>query len=142
MILSSDLEKVIKIEAGYNLRFICKELDIIFIKRNLLKTIESYINDDDQKLKTEVFISILWNFKKFQDESISAFMNNFIQKLNIFFDNSNDFFLLNKIFEIIVSEYFDKLSNYNNTNNNKNFYNLVKTFLKVNYFFLTQEICD
>ena len=60
----------------------------------------------------------------------------------VFFDNSNDFFLLNKIFEIIVSEYFDKLSNYNNTNNNKNFYNLVKTFLKVNYFFLTQEICD
>ena len=56
-------------------------------------------------------------------------MNNLIQKLNMFFDNTNDFDLLVKIFNSILVEYFDKLTSYNV--NNKNFYNLVKTFLKV-----------
>lgn len=127
MILSSDSDKIIRMEAAYNMRFICKELEETFIKRNLLKTIEGYVNDDDPKIKTEVFISIIWNFKKFQDESL--FMNNFIQKINMFFDFSNDFTLLVKIFNSIITEYFDKLTSYNL--NNKNFYNLVKTFLKV-----------
>lgn len=129
MILSSDPDKIIRMEVAYNMRFICKELDDNFIKRNLLKTIEGYINDDDPKIKTEVLISIIWNFNKFQDESLLYFINNFIQKLNMFFDHSNDFNLLVKIFNSILIEYFDKLRNYNLTN--KNFYNLVKTFLKV-----------
>ncbi len=133
MILSSDSDRVIRLEAAYNMRFICKELDDNFIKRNLLKTIEGYINDEDPKIKTEVFISIIWNFKKFQDDSLINFMNNFIQKLNMFFDNSNDFTLLVKIFNSIIVEYFDNLTSYNL--NNKNFYNLVKTFLKVILYF-------
>lgn len=127
MILSSDSDRIIRMEAAYNMRFICKELEETFIKRNLLKTIEGYVNDDDPRIKTEVFISIIWNFNKFQDESL--FMNNFIQKINMFFDFSNDFTLLVKIFNSILLEYFDKLTQYNL--NNKNFYNLVKTFLKV-----------
>jgi len=116
-------------EAAYNMRFVCKELDVNFIKRNLLKTIEGYVNDEDPKIKAEVFISIIWNFNKFQDESFINFMNNYIQKQNMFFDNTNDFSLLVKIFNSIIIEYFDKLTSYNL--NNKNFYNLVKTFLKV-----------
>jgi len=132
MILSSDSEKVIRMEAAYNMRFICRELDENFIKRNLLKTIESYVNDDDPKIKSEVFISIIWNFKKFQDDTMLNFMNNYIQKLNMFFDNSNEFSSMLKIFNSILQEYFDKLSSYNL--NNKNFYNLVKTFLKVSIF--------
>jgi len=137
MILSSDSDKIIRMEAAYNMRFICKELDENFIKRNLLKTIEGYVNDEDQKIKSEVFISILWNFNKFNDESIINFMNNFIQKLNMFFDNTYEFSLLLKIFNCIINEYFDKLYAYNLTN--KNFYNLVKTFLKVfNFFYFTK----
>lgn len=132
MILSSDPDRVIRMEAAYNMRFICRELDESFIKRNLLKTIEGYVNDDDPKIKTEVFISVIWNFNKFHDESLINFMNNFIQKLNMFFDNTHDFTLLVKIFNSILIEYFDKLIAYNN--NNKNFYNLVKTFLKVKLF--------
>ncbi len=134
MILSSDSEKVIRMEAAYNMRYICQELDENFIKRNLLKTIESYVNDDDSIIKTEVFISIIWNFKKFQDESVINFINNYIQKINMFFDNSNEFTLLTKIFYSIIEEYFDKLASYNLSN--RNFYNLVKTFLKVKFLII------
>lgn len=130
MILSTDSDKIIKIEAAYNMKYLCQELDETFIKRNLLKTIEAYINDEDTKIKTEAFLAIIWNFKKFQEEPIGNFFNNFIQKLNMFFDNSYEFDLLYQIFSSIVAEYFDKLHVYNS--NNKNFYNLVKTFLKVN----------
>jgi hypothetical protein len=128
MILSSDADKIIKIEVAYNLRFICKELDENFIKKNLLKTIESYLNEEDPKIKSEVFNSIICNFDKFQNDK--NFIINFIQKLNLFFDDTNDYEILEKIFKNIVYEYFDKLNNY--VNKSKIFYNLVKTFLKVN----------
>lgn len=132
MILSSDSEKIIRTEVAYNLRFICKELEENFIKRNLLKTIEAYTQDEDPNIKSETFISIISNFNKFQDDR--NFTNNFIQKLNLFFDDVNEFKILVKIFKGIVGEFFDKLNTYNNSN--KNFYNLVKTFLKVNIKFL------
>jgi hypothetical protein len=128
MILSSDSDKIIKIEVAYNLRFICKELDENFIKKNLLKTIDSYLNDEDPRIKSEVFIAIIWNFNKFQNDK--NFINNFIQKINLFFDDNNDYDTLTKIFKSIVEEYFDKLNTY--AKQNKIFYNLVKTFLKVN----------
>lgn len=128
MILSSDSDKIIRMEVAYNFRFICKELDEVFIKRNLLKTIDGYLNDEDPSIKSEVFTSIIWNFNKFQDDK--NFINNFIQKINLFFDEISDYEILVKIFKSIVGEFFDKLSKYNNSN--KNFYNLVKTFLKVN----------
>ena len=139
MILSSDSERIIRLETAYNMRFICKELDENFIKRNLIKTIESYVNDEDQRIKIEVFLSIILNFNKFQDESISSFLSNFIQKINFFFDYSNDFPMMLKIFNAIVKEYFDRLKIYNM--NNKSFYFLIKTFLKV-IFFYQLEICD
>ena len=128
MILSSDSDKIIRTEIAYNIRFICKELDDNFIKKNLFKTIESYLNDEDPKIKSEVFTAIICNFNKFQDDK--NFINNFIQKINLFFDDNSEYEILVKIFRSIVGEYFDKLTKYNNKN--KNFYNLVKTFLKVN----------
>ena len=128
MILSSDSDKIIRMEVAYNMRFICKELDENFIKRNLLKTIDGYLNDEDPSIKSEVFTSIIWNFNKFQEDK--NFINNFIQKINLFFDDNNEYQILVKIFKSIVGEYFDKLKHYNTKN--KNFYNLVKTFLKVN----------
>ena len=127
MILSSDSDKIIRMEVAYNFRFICKELDENFIKRNLLKTIDGYLNDDDPSIKSEVFTSIIVNFNKFQDDK--NFTNNLIQKINLFFDDNNEYDILVKIFKSIVGEYFDKLSKF--TNQNKNFYNLVKTFLMV-----------
>ena len=128
MILTSDTDRIIRMEVAYNLRFICKELDEKFIKVNLLKTIDNYLNDEDPKIKSEVFTSIIWNFNKFQDDK--NFINNFIQKINLFFDDNKNYEILVRIFQGIIGEYFDKLSKYNNKN--KNFYNLVKTFLKVN----------
>ena len=128
MILSSDSDRIIRMEVAYNLRFMCKELDENFIKKNLLKTIDSYLNEEDPKIKSEVFTSIIWNFNKFQDDK--NFINIFIQKINLFFDDNSGYEILVKIFKGIIGEYFDKLSKYNNMN--KNFYNLVKTFLKVN----------
>lgn len=148
MILSTDSEKIIRMEVAYNLKFICRELEENFIKKNLLKTIDTYLNEDDPKIKSQVFICIICNFNKFQDDK--NLINNFFQKINIFFDNINDYEILNQIFKSIVVEYFDKLNKYNNKN--KNFYNLVKTFLKViflNYsisiiFFnkIFKEICN
>ena len=128
MILSSDSDKIIRIEVAYNLRFLCKELDENFIKKNLIKTIDNYLNDEDPRIKSEVFIAIICNFNKFQNDK--NFIYNFIQKINLFFDDNNDYDILTKIFKSIVEEYFDKLSNY--AKQNKIFYNLVKTFLKVN----------
>jgi hypothetical protein len=128
MILSSDSDKIIRIEVAYNLRFLCKELDENFIKKNLIKTIDNYLNDEDPRIKSEVFIAIICNFNKFQNDK--NFLYNFIQKINLFFDDNNDYDILTKIFKSIVEEYFDKLSNY--AKQNKIFYNLVKTFLKVN----------
>ena len=128
MILSSDSDKIIRIEVAYNLRFLCKELDENFIKKNLIKTIDNYLNDEDPRIKSEVFIAIICNFNKLQNDK--NFIYNFIQKINLFFDDNNDCDILTKIFKSIVEEYFDKLSNY--AKQNKIFYNLVKTFLKVN----------
>ncbi len=151
MILSSDVERLIRIETAFNLRFICKEMEESFIKRNLLKTIENFLIQDDSILKTEVFNSVICNFKKFfNDDSNLNFLILLVNKITQFMENSNDYNMVYKIYLIIISEYFDGFKEYNNfsfnnyngdsnvantkaNNNSKGFLNILKIFLKVSY---------
>jgi len=154
MILSSDSDRLIRIETAFNLRFICKELEENFIKRNLLKTIENYLSEDEAIIKTEVFNSVICNFKKFfYDDSNLQFLSLLLNKITHFMENSNNYNMVYKIYMIIVNEYFDGFKEFNNfsanrynsennnngnvasaNNNNKSFLNIVKIFLKVNNF--------
>lgn len=155
MILSSDIDISIRIEIAFNLRFICQELDGNFIKRNLLKTIENYLNEDNFIVKAEALISVIRNFKKFHDESNSNFINFFMQKLTNFFEMNNNYNLSYEVFLTIINEYFDSLKDYINCilmylNNpvsksiginllnldvtKYSFFNTIKIFLKVSLF--------
>ncbi len=150
MILSSDSERLIRIETAFNLRFICKELEENFIKRNLLKTIENYLSEEEPSIKTEVFNSVICNFKKFFfDDSNLNFLTLLLNKIMQFMENSNNYYMVYKIYMIIVNEYFDGLRDYNNfsanshtsgsvydnvssaNNSNKSFLNIIKTFFRV-----------
>ena len=65
MILSSDCERIIKLEVAYNIRFIIREfLDDKYIKHNFIRLFESYLNEEDLFLKSETFISIFLNLTK------------------------------------------------------------------------------
>lgn len=151
MILSSDSDNSIRIETAFNLRFICQELDGNFIKRNLLKTIESYLKEDNYIIKAEVLKSVMRSFKKFHDESNSTFINFFMEKLLNFIELNNNYNLSFEVFITIINEYFDSLKDYVNfvqmCNSNPvtksigisiSCFYIVKTFLKVrefNYFY-------
>lgn len=150
MILSSDSDRLIRIETAFNLRFICKELEESFIKRNLLKTIENYLSEEEPIIKTEVFNSVICNFKKFFfDESNLNFLTLLLNKITQFMENSNNYNMVYKIYMIIVNEYFDGFKEFNNfsanshmggngqsnvssaNNSNKSFLNIIKIFLRV-----------
>jgi hypothetical protein len=128
MMLSSDCERVIKLEVAYNLKFIIREnFDDKFIKQNFIKLIESYINEDDLFLKTETFFSLIKILKRINDDS---FINLNAQKILTILDTNNTFadlgFLI-KIFEFVVCEY-EHITKHGIM---KNFYNIVKIFIKV-----------
>jgi hypothetical protein len=149
MILSGDNDISIRIETAFNLRFICLNLDGSFIKRNLLKTIESYLKEDNNIIKAEVLISIIRIFKKiYNEEADLNFIGFFMEKLSNFIEVNNNYNLSFYIFLTIINEYFDSLKDYINfvmmcTSNSiglskinleikKNtFYNFIKNFLKV-----------
>jgi len=154
MILSSDSDRVIRIETAFNLRFICKELEENFIKRNLHKTIENYLSEEDPIIKTEVFNSVICNFKKFffEDSNLN-FLTLLLNKITQFMENSNSYNMVYKIYTNIVNEYFDGFREYNNfsannysngkgvsnvssaNNSNKSFLNIIKIFLRVFFMY-------
>ena len=152
MILSSDSDSSIRIETAFNLRFICHELDGNFIKRNLLKTIESYLKEDNYIIKAEVIISVMRSFKKIYDDSDLNFINFFMEKLSNFIEVNNNYNLSYEVFLTIINEYFDSLKEYVNfvlmcssksiginilnLDIKKNsFFSVVKNLLKVNLYY-------
>lgn len=129
--LSSDCERVIKLEVAYNIKFLMREnFDEKFIKQNFVKLIESYMSEDDLFLKTETFFSLIKNLKRFNDDS---FINSNSNKILGIVDTNNtsaDFAYIIKIFEFVVCEY-EHIGKHGIT---KNFYNIVKIFIKVNLY--------
>lgn len=115
MILSSDIDNSIRIETAYNLRFICKELDGNYIKRNLLRTIESHLREENNIIKAEVLISVMRIFKKIYDDSNAQFINFFMERLSNFIDTNNNYNLSFEVFLALISEYFDSLKEYINS---------------------------
>jgi hypothetical protein len=149
MILSGDSDISIRIETAFNLRFICLNLDGNFIKRNLLKTIESYLKEENFIIKAEVIISVIRTFKKIYDEEADLnFIGFFMEKLSNFIEANNNYNLSFEVFLTIINEYFDSLKDYINfvmmcssksiglskinLEIKKNtFFNIIKIFLKV-----------
>ncbi len=128
MMLSSDCERVIKLEVAYNIRFIIRDtLDEKFIKQNFIRLVEAYISEDDLFLKTEIFISVMMNFKKYNDD---VFISGITQKIaNLIENNSNisDFGHIIKIFDFLIIENESLIK----SNVAKNLYNIIKLFIKV-----------
>ena len=126
--LSSDCERVIKLEVAYNLRFLIRDtLDEKFIKQNFIRLVEAYISEDDLFLKTEIFISVMMNFKKYNDD---VFISGITQKIaNLIENNSNisDFGQIIKIFDFLIIENESLIK----SNVAKNLYNIIKLFIKV-----------
>ena len=59
MILSSDTDKGVRTEVAYHIRFLCQELEESYIRKNVLKLIDNYLNDPDFLIRTAIITSIL-----------------------------------------------------------------------------------
>jgi len=129
MILSSDCERIIKLEVAYNIRFIIREfLDDKYIKHNFIRLFESYLNEEDLFLKSETFISIFLNLTKISDEN---YVSSVIGKIGNLFEaggfNNADFVNLIKLFDCLVVEY----SRIGKDIYSKQVYSIIKLFIKV-----------
>jgi hypothetical protein len=134
MILSSDCERIIKLEVAYNLRFIIREfLDDKYIKHNFIRLFESYLNEDDLFLKTETFISIFLNLKKINDDN---YLSSVIGKISNLYEsgsfNNADFSHFIKVFDFLVEEY----SKVGKEIYLKQVYAVIKFFIKVRKYFI------
>lgn len=160
MILSSDSEKLIRLEIAFNLKFVIERVDTLNLKSKIIKIVENYFNDSFIKVKFETFKAVLINFERISLLTYSNTLNNehennmllckFSQKLYTFFD-SFDFDLYKNEVKDLIKLYLTLLkhsktiikvcfnNNFNTNNDNyvinsnqmfKNFFGLIKNFTK------------
>ena len=124
MLLSSENESIIRNEISFHLRYFCFELDQAYIRKNIYKIVDSYLNDEDINCRFLTYETVIINLEKFTENSLFQCILNKVK-------NS----LENKIVEnykhqlnliiVIIEKCMNELSF------GKNFIQLVKNFFKV-----------
>ena len=118
---------------AYNLRFIIRDtLDEKFIKQNFIRLIDTYTSEDDIFLKTEIFISVMMNFKKYNDDVLISGITQKIANLVENNNNVSDFVHIIKVFEFLIVENESLIK----SNVAKNIYNIIKLFIKVKIIYV------
>ena len=126
IMLSSDTEKLVKYEISYHFRFILKELDELYIKKNLFRIMDGYLSDEDINLKVLIYESILMNLRNINDEGFNIMFSEKIEK-NFEDEYEDNIKSQVNIVKVILRESFK------NKNIGKYFIKGIKNFFKKNY---------
>jgi len=122
LLLSSENEMLIRNEISYQFRFFFKEFDENFIRKNFLKIVENYLNENENMCVFLTFESILINFSKFADPNFLTILNKILS--SIFLSNIPESFDLQVKIIFCILEYRKEVIG------NKEFVNFIRTFLK------------
>ena len=133
MILSSDSDKIVRQEVAYHMKYLCMELEESYIRKNVLKVIDNYLNDGDIIIRTAMIVSILSTIpNKLNDEFI---ITNNANKIQYIFDTDSSNNDIQRTQIIIFKSLVNEINRYGNIE--KNFNNLIKFFLTKH--FLSRE---
>ena len=70
MLLSSENESIIRNEISFHLRYFCFELDQAYIRKNIYKIVDSYLNDEDINCRFLTYETVIINLEKFTENSL------------------------------------------------------------------------
>lgn len=132
MILSSDSDCNVRLEWAYHFRFLFQDyLEDKYIQQTLLKSVDSFWDEDDLLQKSEILISILINMDKIKD--CDLFLQGIMQRIISLFEtytSVTEHGSLISVIEVII----EKLVANNDFSPSilKTLLNVVKFFIKVN----------
>ncbi len=125
MILSSDTDKIVRQEIAYHMKFLCRELDESYLRKNVLKVIDNYLNDADFIIRSSIICSILSNipYKINEDHIIS----NCVNKMQYLFETESLNIEIKRTQMTVFSCLIREISRYGTLE--KYFNTLIKIFL-------------
>ena len=128
LILSSDSEVAVKIEASFQLQYLIPKMDKGIITKNIFKLIDIYFLENDSRLKCSLMMTYIKNINIIKDVADKFFITNLVGKqikLQKEEENKTNFAIYKDLIDCLLMECTKDISN------SKIFIDFFKIYIKV-----------